>query len=528
MLSPHEKQELTAWLDAHPISNSTLQTRTFKIDIVLDMLRQATSSLNGHTKLLDLGCGSGGFPEIITKSGLVNEVVGITASNVEFSNCLKLKTDNLSFKFDYIENIDETTKVDVVLLADVLQMLKCPNGVLSVISKITKSLILTVPSVRWKEEHRDKFGHLHDFSDIHKLIAMLKDSNFIPERVYSQQGWHFLLLTTSYLQKDKKIKNRRVLDYRWHVPHQYELLKLKNTEFDFYCRRLSEPWPLWDYGLRLQPKSLRRPLYFEEINPRKMQEYDFIILHLDEVEIHNRKGILNEMMYLAKNYNLPCISIMHGFPSEDHTFEDVTRLEDIVMGLPKNYIVFNSEAQRDVWGFSDMPVILHGIDPDEWSIEKDEKLLSSQPLTCIRGMAKKPKYYGKDIFDEVNIKLNAKIALHERVEGFDNYKQLFKKHYIYFHPGRKSSMPRSRTEALLSGCYVVSTGFVGEVEIFKDIPGTFISNNPNELYEYLLFLIENPEIAINEGKKAREEAIKVFSISRFLQDWEELIHCKNF
>ena len=69
----------------------------------------------------------------------------------------------------------------------------------------------------------------------------------------------------------------RVLTYRWHVPHQYELWKLP-IDVTMATGTGSAISEQWDYGQRPLPDNARfRP--FADINPR---DYDLAILHFDE------------------------------------------------------------------------------------------------------------------------------------------------------------------------------------------------------------------------------------------------------
>jgi glycosyltransferase involved in cell wall biosynthesis len=81
-------------------------------------------------------------------------------------------------------------------------------------------------------------------------------------------------------------------------------------------------------------------------------------------------------------------------------------------------------------------------------------------------------------------------------------------------------MPRSRTEAMLSGCCVLTSGY-HDANLFIEhgVNGFIMPDNPLSYAEAIYHLINyNYRDAVKMGEKARETAIKYFNPERYQKD----------
>ena len=87
-------------------------------------------------------------------------------------------------------------------------------------------------------------------------------------------------------------------------------------------------------------------------------------------------------------------------------------------------------------------------------------------------------------------------------------------------------MPRSRTEAMLAGCCVLSSRYHGaEDYIEQGVDGFIMPDNPLSYAETINQLINyNYKEAVKIGMEAREKATKLFDMDRYLEQWYELLH----
>ena len=75
----------------------------------------------------------------------------------------------------------------------------------------------------------------------------------------------------------------RVLTYRWHVPHQYELFKL-GADFTLVTDLGESSCRWWDLGQRPMPANVR----FAEWHDIEQADFDLAILHFDEHVLDQR------------------------------------------------------------------------------------------------------------------------------------------------------------------------------------------------------------------------------------------------
>jgi glycosyltransferase involved in cell wall biosynthesis len=104
-------------------------------------------------------------------------------------------------------------------------------------------------------------------------------------------------------------------------------------------------------------------------------------------------------------------------------------------------------------------------------------------------------------------------------ENYTAYRVMLASSLIYFSPTRRGPMPGARTEAMLSGCCVVSVpGNDFEDYIKNDVNG-FIVDTYVQARDCLLWLLENPSEAWEIGQRGREDARVYFDAGRYRNDW---------
>lgn len=220
-------------------------------------------------------------------------------------------------------------------------------------------------------------------------------------------------------------------------------------------------------------------------------------------------------------------------------FADAT--EDI------DVIVFNSRTARKQWGLANKDggqeeltyvrttstgkkqyaiAIWHGLDANEWlDLPKEPRVVTMinpggldmyYDRSFLRGV--------KEILSEKNIE-HCHITVDAEFKNFDEYRRFLGRSLIYFNPTRESPMPRARTEAMLSGCCVVTKGGQ-DVEDFIENgkTGIVIPRSPQVVANVIEGLIYDYKTALEIGQRGKEMAKQVFSIERFHNDWQKVIN----
>lgn len=320
-----------------------------------------------------------------------------------------------------------------------------------------------------------------------------------------------------------------------HVGNQYEMLKLAehyDCEFTYLesnTRRWSEKSP------RPMPKHLKWTTHYE---PGK---YDVAILHIDQQHADGQLGKaqlprqLNEIIQ-----DIPKIVINHGTPMWDemYTEEIVINGGELIdrKGKPKqidgikklvgdNFMVVNSYHAVKRWGWG-YPLI-HGMTPSEWWD------LPKEPQAMIQlSPAGLDKYYNRQLLSYIKTHTKEKFGampLHIPVDyvpdSWDEQREILGRSLLLISQQFDSPMSRSRTEAMLSGCCVLSSRH-DDAELFIEsgVNGFLIPDNPLSYAETINQLINYKYRATIEiGQRGKETAIKFFNTDRYLADLWHII-----
>ena len=348
----------------------------------------------------------------------------------------------------------------------------------------------------------------------------------------------------------KQKRKLRILTYRWHVPHQYELYK---SGHDFFLvRGTGSPMcDQWELGHRPLPSNAT----FINIEDVEESQFDLAILHFDEnvLNYENTNGNLGPdwgaaFRYFVEQVNLPKVAVCHGTPqfygqyTPGYDKPDLMSVIEparaaLVAYVKDIEVVCNSHQARREWGFHKSRVIWHGFDPAEFLPSTYERGILS-PLGPL--VKSRPHYRGFYLYQEVFSTDFPEQFLPETLSvpdpdidytdniyaigKYKNYVDQIRKYSIYFNPTLRSPMPRARCEPMMCGVVTVNANN-HDVDMFirNGING-FYSNEPDELREQLIYLMKNPGVTGKIGLEARKTAISVFNHDRYLADWSKLIY----
>lgn len=257
-------------------------------------------------------------------------------------------------------------------------------------------------------------------------------------------------------------------------------------------------------------------------------KYDVAILHLDQQCIEpsifeaGKGSVYRHMNEVIKD--IPKIVIMHGTPYYPEMFPDAkVMVEKIKELVGDNVMVVNSHRAAAQWGFG-RPII-HGMDANEWfDLPKEPRVVT---MISPGGL---PAYYDRALLEHVREGLAERDIIHCHItvdyeaKNWDEYRDFLGRSLIYFNPTKESPMPRARTEAMLSGCCVLTTPTQDADTFIKDGEnGYLLPRNPQFIVELIERLINEPQLAIHVGQKGKETAKQLFSMERYQDQWYELL-----
>jgi len=390
--------------------------------------------------------------------------------------------------------------------------------------------------------------------DTYKKITNWLDANRIAEnsdRAYLDNKFH-RFTSLPFYTTHKSGKKLKILTYRWHCAHQYEIFKLP-YEFTLVKGLGTGINEFWEYDRRPLPDNVT----FADINKIDIDNYDLAIMPFDEnvLSPERTNGVIipewrwgDAFKFFLEKVNIPKIALCHGTPqfygqyNINYTGENLMQpIEEerlrFCQVLKDTMVINNSYQAQKEWMFHKSKVIWHGFDPTEFPPATYQKGILVMNEKAIKT---RPHYNGYRVYEEAMKNFPEKfrpefLSVDEPDEAygknnnwyarckFDNYVRELGKYSTYFNPTIRSPMPRTRGEAMMCGVSIVTTK-THDVELFmKNGVNGFYSDSPSELREYLLYLSENPSIAQETGEAGREMAMDIFNHDRFLMEWEKTL-----
>lgn len=328
-----------------------------------------------------------------------------------------------------------------------------------------------------------------------------------------------------------------------HLSHQYEMLKMaKKYPIKFhYLENNVRRWS--KYSARPEPTTWLSKDEFEWVTYYEPGKYDLAILHVDQQHTDPRIGkgwLYNDLNDIIQD--IPKIVVNHGTPMWDEYYtEDIVinggeaqtmkgpvRIVGMKEKIGDNFMIVNSYEAVERWGWG-YPII-HGLDKDEWfDLPKEPRVvLSLSPggldkyynrtlITAIKSAVKERT--GLDVMHiQVNIKFEE--------DNFNQYREFIGSSLISIVPFKDSPMPRSRTEAMLSGACVLTSRYHGAEDFIEHgVDGFIVPDNPLSYANAIYHLINGSyKDAVEIGQRAKAKAQKLFDIDRYHKDLNFVIN----
>lgn len=327
-----------------------------------------------------------------------------------------------------------------------------------------------------------------------------------------------------------------------HLSHQYEMLKLAKKYPVKFCY-LENNVRRWSrYSARPEPTTWLSSDEFEWVTHYEPGRYDLAILHVDQQHTDPRIG--KGWLYEDANEvikDIPKMVINHGTPLWDEyytedvvinggeamTMKGLVKIKGMKEKIGDNFMVVNSYEAVERWGWG-YPLI-HGLDQDEWfDLPKEPRVvLSLSPggldkyynrelITAIKGAVKE-----KTGLDVVHIQVNIKFEQ----DNYYQYRRFIGSSLINISPYRDSPMPRSRTEAMLSGACILTSRYHGAEDFIEHgVDGFIVPDNPLSYANAIHALLNGSyREAVEIGQRGKVKAQKLFSLDRYHKDLYNII-----
>lgn len=337
------------------------------------------------------------------------------------------------------------------------------------------------------------------------------------------------------------MKRLQVFGYLNHLANNYEILKLAKTypiKFHYLENNVRKWTPI---SPRPMPETYLTKDEFEWVTHYEPGKYDMAMLHLDQQAADPLIG--KGQLYRQVNdviQDIPKMVINHGTPMWDENFtEDMvinggtvltSRGSRDIDGIKKivgdNFMVVNSYDAVKRWGWG-YPLI-HGMDAEEWwDMPKEPR------ITVMISPGGLDKYYNRQLLTAIKGEVRMKtglevqhVTVNYKCHDWNDYRQFIGRSLIYINPTLDSPMPRSRTEAMLSGCCVLTSKYHNADEFIEHGKDGFIMpDNPKSYAETCYQLIMNHyQAAVEMGQQGKQKAMKYFNQERYQKDLWFLIN----
>jgi len=310
----------------------------------------------------------------------------------------------------------------------------------------------------------------------------------------------------------------KFLDHAWHLVHSYRMHALP-ARIDYFP--VGDRY--WDEEIRPTPSN-----HGGMVPNPDLREYDVILSHFDNwCDRTPLRGTLYRIMNLLalKAPQAARVTIMHGTPDDGGNRERIVRMLDLAPGGPP-FLVVNSEQAYREWGLGpdNSRAIIHGYDVDEFYSNKEKKVWAI--TVCSAGDMSR-EYHGVPMLEAVKRRVPVIwCGLHGDIPYFKShraYRDFLAESLIYVHTGQRSPMPGARTEAMLSGCCIVTTSNNDADRYIENGVTGFLCDTAAEMIETIKMLLADPHKAYKVGKAGREAARHFFHKDRYVADWLQLL-----
>jgi len=191
-----------------------------------------------------------------------------------------------------------------------------------------------------------------------------------------------------------------------------------------------------------------------------------------------------------------------------------------------NPMITNSYRAAEMWGFG--TPIWHGLDPEEWfDLPKEPRVITMiSPAGLDDYYDRTFLRYTREALHDIGIN-HCHITVDWRSKDWEDYRRFLGSSLIYFNPTKESPMPRSRTEAMMSGCCVLTTNNHDTDKYIVDGQnGIFVKRNPQDVVKKVLWCMKNYDQAVKIGQAGKQTAIAKFNHKRFEQNWKDFLNDK--
>lgn len=242
--------------------------------------------------------------------------------------------------------------------------------------------------------------------------------------------------------------------------------------------------------------------------------YDFIL-------VQSKFGQFQLAQNINQQLSLPIICLEHTLPTSQtmskEQFEQMRNMNGDIN-------VFISDFSRNAWGINGI-IVHHGVDSKQFA--PNNKTKNGKVLTVANDFINRDYCLNYSGWKRVTSGLDVRVVgdtkgLSEPAKSIEELVDEYNSCSVYFNSSTISPIPTSLLEAMSCGCAVVSTATCMIPEIIKNGENGFISNNEDELRNYLNLVISDENLRSKIGENARKTVLEMFSEKAFIDKWNKI------
>lgn len=307
----------------------------------------------------------------------------------------------------------------------------------------------------------------------------------------------------------EKPNKYNILTFPTHERYETQLCKTGHNFYSFHLENLKK----WNVDQVPVPKNyhiLPEGIACEYI------DYDFIL-------VQSKFWQYQVAQQINDNLNIPIICLEHTLPTPQTLSTDqINAMRNMVGDIN----IFISDFSKKSWGVDyNSLVIHHGIDSETFKplhINREDYI-----LTVANDFVNRDYCLNYSGWQRVTNGLKTRLVgdtkgLSTSASSIDDLVEEYNKCLVYFNSSTLSPIPTSLLEAMSCGCAIVSTATCMIPEIIQNGVNGFISNDEQELKNYLKIVIQDDELRKNLGNNARTTITEMFSEHNFIKKWNEI------
>ena len=316
--------------------------------------------------------------------------------------------------------------------------------------------------------------------------------------------------TVSIINKATTVKDKyNIITFPTHERFESDLCK---TGHNFYAF-VGKDMKTWDSAYAEAPSNY---YIFPKDSVLQGIDYDFILAN-------SKFGHLQTARNIASIWKIPIISMECTVPTPNMTNAHVNGMRE----LTGDFNVFLTEYSKNAWNIQqDSVVIPHGIDTEVFK-PNDEIEKKPQVLSVVNDYINRDfccNYSGwKRITEGLNVRLVGKTeGLSEPAKSTDDLVNEYCSAQVFLNTSTISPVPTSLLEAMSCGCAVVTTATCMIPEIIENLVNGFMSNDENELKQFIEQLLGDEDLRNKMGEAARQTTLDQFSEEKFINNWNTI------